>query len=403
MFAKVCFKEANVLKEVRIFDLGFNPTFTSLVKACEENFPISSKSYKILWKDPEGDEVTIVNGKDFDYVLLQPAGFKFTVKVENQCKEDGNEQTAAKHTTVTCDGCGTSAFSGFRYKCLECDDYDLCTCCENIGIHPDHWMIRIPKPVKLSRHFRHLCGFARQFANKSSYESDEKHKCPYRHGTHHAFNRKGSCRANKRSGGADTGATCTLQGFMQSLLTSLGVDADVNLFSDYEEAQHETEPNTNEPNGAFKKMDTQFSDDKSAEKKSEEKETTNTMDCDPLTKDSTPLPMQNNISMPMDSAEDWTLVEKSSSSSSSSASLSASVNTSAAVHPETQAQPTAPQMDPPNESTPEKGGIRHNNPKIEKALNMLLSMGFSLDVGMLTRLLEVNDGNIEKVLNIILS
>lgn len=34
-----------------------------------------------------------------------------------------------KHMGVSCDSCGKRDFKGFRYKCLECKDYDLCDLC----------------------------------------------------------------------------------------------------------------------------------------------------------------------------------------------------------------------------------------------------------------------------------
>ena len=36
---------------------------------------------------------------------------------------------------------------GFRYKCIQCPDFDLCATCESKGLHPDHCMIRLPVPV----------------------------------------------------------------------------------------------------------------------------------------------------------------------------------------------------------------------------------------------------------------
>lgn len=38
------------------------------------------------------------------------------------------------HEGVTCDGCGISNFTGYRHKCLECDDYDLCNACLISGV-----------------------------------------------------------------------------------------------------------------------------------------------------------------------------------------------------------------------------------------------------------------------------
>jgi len=45
---------------------------------------------------------------------------------------------------VQCDNCDIQPIVGFRYKCLQCPDYDLCMTCENKCIHASHKMIRIP-------------------------------------------------------------------------------------------------------------------------------------------------------------------------------------------------------------------------------------------------------------------
>lgn len=47
-----------------------------------------------------------------------------------------------KHYQVYCNNCGAMEFTGKRYKCLECLDFDLCEACEASGCHP-HVMLRI--------------------------------------------------------------------------------------------------------------------------------------------------------------------------------------------------------------------------------------------------------------------
>jgi len=49
------------------------------------------------------------------------------------------------HPGVTCDACDKE-IKGFRYKCVVCDDYDLCSTCEGAGKHPGHNMMRISSP-----------------------------------------------------------------------------------------------------------------------------------------------------------------------------------------------------------------------------------------------------------------
>lgn len=44
---------------------------------------------------------------------------------------------------VTCNVCGRSDTEGFRYKCVCCDDYDLCQDCHAAGEHSEHALLEI--------------------------------------------------------------------------------------------------------------------------------------------------------------------------------------------------------------------------------------------------------------------
>jgi len=56
------------------------------------------------------------------------------------------------HAGVVCDGCGKKNFSGIRYKCSVCPDYDLCEACESKGLHePSHHFVKIANPVNNGR------------------------------------------------------------------------------------------------------------------------------------------------------------------------------------------------------------------------------------------------------------
>ena len=50
------------------------------------------------------------------------------------------------HPGVVCDGCEGSIY-GPRYKCMVCFDYDLCSACEEKGIHPEHDKLKIVQPI----------------------------------------------------------------------------------------------------------------------------------------------------------------------------------------------------------------------------------------------------------------
>jgi hypothetical protein len=74
--------------------------------------------------------------------------------LNNTNKED-NENNDQEHTNVTCDSCNKSNFKSYRYKCLTCDDYDLCGWCFeqkkfNSNNHKSsHPMVRFDQPNEL--------------------------------------------------------------------------------------------------------------------------------------------------------------------------------------------------------------------------------------------------------------
>lgn len=60
-------------------------------------------------------------------------------------KGEGEPSQGVFHPNVICDGCHGSVY-GNRYKCLVCDDYDLCSACEAKGLHSEHNMVTIANP-----------------------------------------------------------------------------------------------------------------------------------------------------------------------------------------------------------------------------------------------------------------
>ncbi|XP_041984165.1 uncharacterized protein LOC121736819 [Aricia agestis] len=57
--------------------------------------------------------------------------------------EDEDDKIPATHEGIICDNC-LQTIVGFRYKCVSCDNYDLCQKCEMQETHPQHYMLRIP-------------------------------------------------------------------------------------------------------------------------------------------------------------------------------------------------------------------------------------------------------------------
>ncbi|KAG8200218.1 hypothetical protein JTE90_024997 [Oedothorax gibbosus] len=55
-----------------------------------------------------------------------------------------------RHRLVTCDGCDKDIF-GPRYKCLQCENFDLCSVCNSANKHSEHDMIKLVKPSDVPR------------------------------------------------------------------------------------------------------------------------------------------------------------------------------------------------------------------------------------------------------------
>jgi len=127
-------------------DKDVSTSFTYLEEKLCHVFPeLKRQGFTIQWTDEEGDIVTVGNDEDLMIAMTEMKGalYKFTVKVNNI--GDNEAKTGGLHPGVMCDGCQGKVV-GFRYKCLVCEDFDLCTNCEYVGCHPQHNMIRINNP-----------------------------------------------------------------------------------------------------------------------------------------------------------------------------------------------------------------------------------------------------------------
>ena len=72
------------------------------------------------------------------------------ISEEKPSKFSNNLPEAVVHEHVTCDGCGLSPITGFRYKCIVCHNFDFCEKCEEKGTHP-HAFIKIRHPSQVPR------------------------------------------------------------------------------------------------------------------------------------------------------------------------------------------------------------------------------------------------------------
>jgi len=154
------FLKNNDEQEVRRFviDKNVSTSFDYLVGKLRVIFPqIQRSEFTVGWTDDDGDHVTITTDEELIIALTEMAGplyrLTVTVKKANQAQSEEKErEEAVVHHGVTCDGCEMANITGPRYKCVQCDDYDLCGGCEAAGRHPGHNMMKITTPGNVFPH-----------------------------------------------------------------------------------------------------------------------------------------------------------------------------------------------------------------------------------------------------------
>ncbi|GAB6029226.1 Sequestosome-1 [Chamberlinius hualienensis] len=122
-------------------------------------FPIlQRKPFDILYKDQDDEFINVSSEEELAFAISMLANksdnnhpLRLFIKGVHYEREEKNpsldETDDIVHEGVTCDGCQNN-IRGFRYKCLECVDFDLCAQCEVKKLHSDHAMIRLATPQK---------------------------------------------------------------------------------------------------------------------------------------------------------------------------------------------------------------------------------------------------------------
>ncbi|XP_043500916.1 sequestosome-1-like, partial [Polistes fuscatus] len=116
---------------------------------------LQGKQFTITWKDNEDDHIAISTNEELDAALEeikhQDSPKLYIIKHEDDQRNvyvQPEEIAGVLHHNILCDGCSKDV-KGFRYKCIECPNYNLCFDCESKGVHLEHCMIRIAKPSQL--------------------------------------------------------------------------------------------------------------------------------------------------------------------------------------------------------------------------------------------------------------
>merc|ERR1711874_39757 len=143
---KVVLKDENELRRF-VVDKEVSTSFSYLQEKMCLVFPqLKQKIFTISWTDEDGDMVTIATDEELIIALTEMPGpvYKLIVNIKSEKKsEDVSSKESQIHSGVVCDACEKAPIVGHRYKCVVCDDFDLCGSCEAAGRHPGHNMIRI--------------------------------------------------------------------------------------------------------------------------------------------------------------------------------------------------------------------------------------------------------------------
>lgn len=415
----------------------------------------SEENFTITWKDTDGDSILISSDEELKIAvddLLQDSK-KEVLKLHMHLKGEsaplgGDTHTQSDtHPHVVCDGC-EGEVRGFRYKCLQCPDYDLCSTCEANGLHPGHNMVRISVPGgymsygfpmgrrggggghggchKGWRRSGRGCpawwgeGGAWNVGQSSGQKDWEKQwkdasknlgemignvwtilggmnindPTPSTSETNTKEGANGGTDGSKTSEGKQ--ATAGREYLRQvgeavaTMLDPLGVDVQV----DVEHAGQRKSCRPKQCNRANKKK---------TDKSSSSEETSGA-------KDSSPEPTSEKQQTAADlSGEDWTIINEKSASPSAPTppettkevtsvpeTASTAINESSAATTTEATRAVSQNMYPDLPTQPP-----NPNPRVTRALELMMSMGFTNDGGWLTQLLEAKNGDIGATLDVL--
>ncbi|XP_031839591.2 refractory to sigma P isoform X1 [Nomia melanderi] len=441
VLCKVHLRNSNgFVQEIRRFEFSTYFTFEDFHVTLKNMFPqLADKNFKIAWIDEDKDEINMPNDREYTCALswysLKDEGTVWKVYVTYyEDKVPPVQKKEVYHEDIICDGCNGEVI-GHRYKCIECVDYDLCSQCEGLGLHGDHWMLRIPKPLcDTSRRGQHLPHSIRKFLRRNGVRFNKKdlpNESPMTEVDNHnifswletlslCFNnfnntKVGTNTENAKSTEVPKGdntnnkKSClhTRDEFTK-FLNSVGIAVDVAMdvlmprIPETNKAQKEEEKE--------EKCDKNTATEQSIPMEFLEKDTKviNSTNNETSVSTDTSIAPQNTASANNVLTEEWTIVDKSEATDNNSAS---SVSSSLNKLPENQvpSSESIPSVSKENLTQaiypplPKEEKVYHPNPMIRSAIESMIAMGFSNNGDLLTHWLETTNGNINQVLDILQS
>merc|ERR1712180_445199 len=396
-------------------------------------FPVlADKIFSVSWTDEDGDSITIDTDEELILALTELPGpvYKLTATVRAAKKVEEPQEPGVganmTHHGVTCDGCDKAPIVGFRYKCVVCDDYDLCAACEKAGKHPGHNMMRISSPEviwpqRLFKRIHKMQGWMGEQPGQpggatpgAAGDHQDAHaqaqaSASNAHASAHSAAQAAAQDAHSAAHAAAQAAQAAEEAFaaagmpegrgeeylqrvgdfVAAALDPLGIDVQVDV---------ETpggQRTTVKPSAKTDKTEEEDEQDKAASPEAAKEGSASSSDDEEWTVLSDKKPEAEAVQIPIQVLDKEVApvyptlpAEESTTSSSTPRNTTTSAN-------ETQDQgAAAPASAPPATAV-------HPDPRIQVALQAMMNMGFSNDGGWLANLLEAKDGDIGKVLDIL--
>ena len=212
---KLSKKAIEKVTEIRRFNIenenGTNGVYDNLLDKIMTFFKrvfSNKQEIKTYYLDDEDEFIGFSSDSEFQYALDMHTALKmsnaqygasstntfkiYIMKVNDSSSDSSSsssddeksESLQMPHYGVVCDGCDGSIF-GARFKCLSCQDYDLCSACETKGVHKEsgHKFTKMTlpgffRPRLNKRHKQHHNMFRNIFSNvRSSFNTvnDSEH------------------------------------------------------------------------------------------------------------------------------------------------------------------------------------------------------------------------------------
>ncbi|CAD8082959.1 unnamed protein product [Paramecium primaurelia] len=163
-----------------------NPTLQGIREHIQKIYPNIDSNFTLAYNDSENDQITLSCQEDLQVLVDEGIQtIKIFVVISQIPKPVPQEKMVHKHHT--CDGCQIHPIVGSRFKCLECQDYDLCEECQLKNLHNHHKFYKISTEQELEQFRKEHQGKFGHWGFRPHGQGHHGHG-PHGHGPHgHGF------------------------------------------------------------------------------------------------------------------------------------------------------------------------------------------------------------------------